>query len=395
VTNTYQDYFDLLGFKESSSIPGGVQNYDTENRYGYIGKYQFGEAALFDLGYYSLDNSDRNLFRNDWVGNWSGKNGITSKQDYLHNGAAQEIIVREWHDTLWGRITFLGLDKYAGQILNGNLITVSGMLAASHLIGTGSQSSDVAGLKGYLLSGAVFSPADGNGTTANEYMTVFQGYQTPFTANHDQSNIIEGGAGRDTLTGFGGDDVLIGKEALDSARYHGNAAEYHLAKRPDESWLIEHTNGGWEGSDALIDIERILFSNTALALDLNGNAGITAKILGAVFGPESISNKVYAGIGLHLLDNGMHFEELMQLAIETALGADATNHAMVVNLLYENVVGFAPSAEEAAYYVELLDHSIYTTASIGVMAADTPLNQANIDLVGLTQTGLEYWPVSA
>ena len=97
--------------------------------------------------------------------------------------------------------------------------------------------------------------------------------------------------------------------------------------------------------------------------------GITAKILGAVFGPESISNKVYAGIGLHLLDNGMNFEELMQLAIETALGADATNHAMVVNLLYENVVGFAPSAEEAAYYVGLLDHSIYTTASIGVMAA--------------------------
>lgn len=108
MTNTYQDYFDLLGFKESSSIPGGVQNYDTENRYGYIGKYQFGEAALFDLGYYSFDNSDHNLFRNDWVGNWSGKNGITSKQDYLHNGAAQEIIVREWHDTLWGRITFSG-----------------------------------------------------------------------------------------------------------------------------------------------------------------------------------------------------------------------------------------------------------------------------------------------
>ncbi len=395
MTKTYQDYFDLLGFKESSSIPGGVQNYDTQNRFGYIGKYQFGEAALFDLGYYGLDNSDRNLFRNDWVGNWSGKNGITSKQDYLQNGAVQEIIVRDWHDLLWGRIKFLGLDKYDGQVLNGNLITISGMLAASHLIGAGSQSSDVAGLKGYLLSGAVFSPADGNGTTANEYMNLFQGFQAPFTVDHSQSHIIEGGAGKDMLTGFGGDDILIGKGDIDTARYLSSAAEYNLEKRPNGTWLVQHKNNGPEGSDTLIEIERIQFSDTSLALDLDGNAGITAMILGAVFGPESLSNKAYAGIGLNLLDHGMHFEALMQLAIDTALGADATNHVAVVNLLYENVVGSPASAADAAYYVGLLDNGTHTVASIGVMAAETTLNQENINLVGLSQTGLEFLPVYA
>ena len=107
MVKTYQDYFDALGFKESSSIPGGVQNYDIENRFGFIGKYQFGEAALFDLGYYGLDSSDSNLFKNDWVGNWSGKDGINSKQDYLSNGAVQEIMVRDWHVLLWNRIQFL------------------------------------------------------------------------------------------------------------------------------------------------------------------------------------------------------------------------------------------------------------------------------------------------
>lgn len=395
MTKTYQDYFDLLGFKESSSIPGGVQNYDTQNRFGFIGKYQFGEAALFDLGYYALDNSDRNLFRNDWMGNWSGKNGIASKQDYLQNGAVQEIIVRDWHDMLWGRIKFLGLDKYEGQVLNGNLITISGMLAASHLIGAGSQSSDVAGLRGYLLSGAVFGPADGNGTTANEYMNLFQGFQTPFTADHNQPHIIEGGSGKDILTGFGGDDILIGKGEIDTARYHSNAAEYDLEKRPDGIWLVKHKNSGPEGSDTLIEIERIQFSDTSLALDLDGNAGITAIILGAVFGPESISNKAYAGIGLNLLDNGMHFEALMQLAIDAALGIDATNHVAVVNLLYENVVGLPPTAADAAHYVGLLDNGTHTVASTGIMAAETTLNQENIDLVGLSQTGLEYLPVYA
>ena len=394
MAKTYQDYFDVLGFKESSSIPGGVQNYDTENAFGFIGKYQFGEAALFDLGYYGIDKSDGNLFKNDWVGNWSGKDGINSKQDYLNNGSVQETIIYEWHDVLWGRIKFLGLDKYEGQILNDHPITISGMLAVSHLLGTGSQSSDVAGLKGYLQSGAVFSSEDGNGTTANEYIALFEGFQTPFVADHSKAEIISGGAGADVLTGFGGDDTLIGKEGTDAAIYLNNSAEYETKKNIDGAWTIKQNNRGSDGTDTLINIERIKFSDFSLALDLDGNAGITAKILGAVFGQESVSNKTYVGIGLNLLDGGMSYEALMQLAINAALGANAANYTAVVDLLYENVVGFPPSTADETYFVELLDSGAYTVASIGVMAADTALNQANIDLVGLSQTGLEYLSVS-
>lgn len=388
---TYQDYFDVLGFNESSSIPGGVQNYDTENAFGFIGKYQFGEAALFDLGYYGIDKSDGNLFKNDWIGNWSGKNGINSKKDYFNQGSVQETIIYDWHDILWARIKFLGLDAYEGQILNGHLITISGMLAASHLLGAGSQSSDTTGLRGYLLSGAVFSPEDANGTTANQYMTLFEGFQTPFVVDHSKAEIIPGGKGADVLTGFGGDDTLIGKENTDAAIYLNNSAEYDVEKNSDGIWTIKQKNSGSDGTDILVDIERIKFPDISLALDLAGNAGITAKILGAVFGRESVSNKVYAGIGLSLLDDGMSYEALMQLAINVALGANATNHTAVVDLLYENVVGFKPSAAEETYFVELLDSGAYTAASIGIVAAENALNQANIDLVGLSQDGLAYF----
>ena len=394
MVNAYQDYFDALGFKESSSIPGGVQNYDIENRFGFIGKYQFGEAALFDLGYYGLDSSDSNLFKNDWVGNWSGKDGINSKQDYLTNGAVQEIMVRDWHVLLWNRIQFLELEKYAGQTLNGQQITLSGMLAASHLIGAGSQSSDVAGLKGYLLSGAVFSPEDGNGTTANEFMTAFEDFQTPFFVDHSNAESIRGGAGRDILTGFGGDDTLIGEEGIDAAIYGSQFADYDIAQQSDEVWLIRQLNGGPDGKDIIAGIERVQFSDQVLALDFNGNAGLTAKTLGAVFGPEALSNQTFAGIGLNLLDDGMRYDALMQFAINAALGADATNHTAVVDLLYENVVGVVPSAADQAFYVDLLDTGVHTVASIGIFAAETVLNQENIDLVGLSQTGLAYLPVT-
>lgn len=395
MANTYQDYFDKLGVKESSSIPDGAQNYDAENPFGFIGKYQFGEAALFDLGYYGLDGSDSNLFKNNWIGNWSGKNGINSKQDYFNNGSVQEIIINDWHNILWGRIEFLGLEKYEGQILNGNLITFSGMLAASHLIGAGSTSSETSGLKGYLLSGAVFSPADGNGTTANEYMTLFSGFQTPFTTEHNKSEIIDGGTGKDVLTGLGGDDTLNGNENTDSALYSNNSAEYDKHKNPDGTWTLTHQNGGLDGTDTLKNIERVTFSDIALALDLNENAGTTAKTLGAVFGKESVANKTFVGIGLNFLDSGMSTEALMQFAINAALGENATNHNAVVDLLYKNVVGIAPSPTDKTHFVGLLDSGVHTIASIGMLAADSTLNEENIDLVGLSQTGLEYLFISA
>ncbi len=390
---TYQAFFDALGFRESSSIAGGVQNYHIENRFGFIGKYQFGEAALFDLGYYSVDRSDSNLFKNDWTGNWSGKSGIFSKQDYFNNGSVQEIIIQDWHSTLWSRIQKLELDQYAGQVLNGIPITASGMLAASHLIGAGSSSSDSAGLKGYLLSGAQISPQDGNGTSANDYMTLFADFATPFEIDDDKDYVIKGGTGHDILTGFGGNDALVGNDGIDIARYSGNTTDYVVSNHTDGTWSVEH-KVGTEGRDTLTQIERIEFADGARALDFDDHAGFVAKTLGAVFGKASISNKNFVGIGLNLLDEGISNEALMQLAMNEALGTEASNHNAAVELLYTNIVGTAPSAQEKSLYVEQLDTGVHTIASIGVWAADTTLNQENIDLVGVAQNGLDYLPVS-
>ena len=45
-------------------------------------------------------------------------------------------------------------------------------------------------------------------------------------------------------------------------------------------------------------IERIEFSDGGIAYDLDGYAGLVAKLLGAVFGFESVGNAKYVGIGL-------------------------------------------------------------------------------------------------
>lgn len=204
----------------------------------------------------------------------------------------------------------------------------------------------------------------------------------------DGDDILTGGGGNDSLNGSGGDDNLNGQEGIDVAIYAGSHDAFTLT-RNIISGVSVHDNASIEGTDTLKEIERISFSDVNLALDVDGNAGIAAKTLGAVFGTASIANKEYVGIGLELLDGGLSYGSLMELALSIKLGANA-NYNNIVNLLYINVVGNAPSLGDLNYYVELLQQGIYTQSSLGMLAADSAINAGNIDLIGLAATGLEF-----
>ncbi len=196
-----------------------------------------------------------------------------------------------------------------------------------------------------------------------------------------------GTPGSDVFTAVPGREQIDGLAGIDSVVLPQARGNYTLA--PSGSGYTVTAKDA-SGSYELTQVERLSFSNLRLAIDLNGNAGTTAKILGAVFGPTSITaHPDYVGVGLQLLDSGMSYEALIQLALDFRLGANAS-FGQVVDLLYGNVVGVAPPPEQRAFYIDLLQNKTYTTASLAVLAADTDLNQAHINLVGLAQTGLEY-----
>ncbi len=191
------------------------------------------------------------------------------------------------------------------------------------------------------------------------------------------NDVFSASAGQHSVSGGAGIDTLV----LGQAR---------AAFVVQHAGSLFNVNGGTPAAGyALSGVERLHFSDLRLALDLDGHAGQTAKILGAVFGAAAVANAEYAGIGLQLLDGGTTYEALMKLAIDVRLGANAS-HGAVVDLLYTNVVGVAPDATTRATYVALLDNGSYTPASLGVLAADTALNAAQINLVGLTDSGLPY-----
>ncbi|AOW12147.1 hypothetical protein LPB72_14330 [Hydrogenophaga crassostreae] len=163
---TYNEFLEKVAAKES----GG--RYDIANSIGYLGKYQMGESALIDSGYYQKDGTRKN----DWAGTWTGKDGVESKDDFLKSPNAQENAVKDYMKVQWGYIRHYGLDKYVGQTLSdGVKVTESGLLAGAHLLGVG-------GLKAYVTSDGKTDGKDGNGTPISSYVKKFGGFETPFEA---------------------------------------------------------------------------------------------------------------------------------------------------------------------------------------------------------------------
>ena len=160
-----------------------AMSYRSMNSLGFVG-YQFGEALLIDLGYY-----DDTVFygagaaTNTWDGTWTGKNGVTSLDDFM-SGAAQEVAIRETfgHNL---KIIENGLAQ-GGQSLQDFIgqtstffddgqpvevtLTLTGIMAAAHLRGA-------YGTLELLKAGAVSS--DEYGTSILRYVDQFGGYDTP------------------------------------------------------------------------------------------------------------------------------------------------------------------------------------------------------------------------
>jgi hypothetical protein len=85
----------------------------------------------------------------------------------------------------------------------------------------------------------------------------------------------------------------------------------------------------------------------------------------------------------------MTYEEVMQLAMDVALGANPSSSS-VVYLLWTNLLGPPTPDNDLSPYSTLIDNGTYTAAGLAVEAADHNFNTTNIDLIGLSQTGLEY-----
>lgn len=138
-----------LGFRESSN------NYSAVNQLGYLGKYQFGTAALEDRGYIKASASrtygQGALTRPD---SWTGKDGIKNREDFLRNTQIQESVMFEQLNANYNTLVRTKAISESSEKSE-----IAGMLSVSHLLGPG-------GANTWKKTG---TGSDANGVGGGEY----------------------------------------------------------------------------------------------------------------------------------------------------------------------------------------------------------------------------------
>jgi hypothetical protein len=139
--NFFIGYKEAIGFKESQG------KYKKINSLGYLGKYQFGIRTLKSIG-------------------------IHNRTAFLNSPKMQEkAFIALLSKNKWELRSII--KRYQGSMLNGTLITESGILAAAHLAGVGS-------VKKYFRYEGKRYFRDAYGTSLPSYMKRFGGYDTSF-----------------------------------------------------------------------------------------------------------------------------------------------------------------------------------------------------------------------
>lgn len=247
---------------------------------------------------------------------------------------------------------------------------------------------------GYQIDGMRFS----NGTTW-DVETVKALALRP--GGEDETLI--GSVQNDTWTPGPGDDTIDGGAGLDTASYLGNLIGYKLtlgATTTAPSTVTHlHTAFDGEGTDSLTNVERLKFAERSVALDVGAsqNAGQAALLIGAVLGKGALTaNPGLTGAVIGLLDSGLTLQALsgavMRLPIWGDLangGAGAANNTQIATYLLSKVYGTTqPDSAVLASAVASLEHD--PEGDFLWLLAQSQANQAQVDLVGLAQTGLQF-----
>lgn len=206
-------------------------------------------------------------------------------------------------------------------------------------------------------------------------------------------NLVSG-SGNDFLMGNEADNLMDGGAGLDTFATSGIRERYSLQAKGDV-WEIFDSEGT-DGTDSLINIERLNFSNMNLALDVSttGAAGRAAQIIGTVAYPL-IKASAVAGEIISLIDSGKSTAEIFQdalnnRAIENLAGS--SSNIDLARLVGRNVLGTEIDDEFAHALASNMIGSGGTLSQADFLVAVSihPLNQTHIEFLGLASTGLEY-----
>ena len=190
----------------------------------------------------------------------------------------------------------------------------------------------------------------------------------------------------DILRGYGGNDTLDGAGGRDTAFYDGPRANYSVGLVSNNFRVTDRA--GTEGTDTLLSVERIKFSDSSVALDINGTAGSAYRLYRAAF--DRAPDLPGLGFQINALDRG---QALASVAANFVASPEfrstygSLDDRQFVTQLYANVLDRAPDAGGLTYHINNLAHGMQR-GEVLMGFSESPENKAAV--IGTIQNGIEY-----
>ena len=190
------------------------------------------------------------------------------------------------------------------------------------------------------------------------------------------------------ITGSTGNDTLDGGAGTDTAMFSGNRVSYTVSKT-STGWAVSSTA---EGVDTLVNVERLKFADTAIALDTSGVGGQAYRVYQAAFNRTPDLGGL--GYWISVMDGGASLKAVAggfvgSAEFKSVYGASPTN-AQIVTRLYDNVLHRPGETGGYNFWLGVLDRRDGTVADVLAEFSESPENQAA--LIGVIGNGFPYTP---
>ena len=197
-----------------------------------------------------------------------------------------------------------------------------------------------------------------------------------------------GTATNDTFILEPGPHTIDGGTGVDLARYSGPFSNYLISITGNTVSITDKSVLG--GVDKLINVERVFFSDKAIAFDTAGNGGEAYRVYQAAFNRNPDMDGL--GFWMNALDQGATLKDVgsgfvSSAEFKAAYGENPSN-AEIVNKFYQNVLHRTGESGGIAFWNGVLDQHAATVAEVLVGFSESLENQ--VALIGVLQNGFAY-----
>lgn len=257
-------------------------------------------------------------------------------------------------------------------------------------IGGGPSAPWVAGNQLFFKPFALFQPGSYTLTLPQGAVTDLAG--NPYTGPEritfsTVAAVMVGGTGDDLLIGGKG-LRLEGGAGIDSVQLPGYADAYQIV-RGGGSTTVRHLETGV--TDTLSGVERLLFTQRGVALDIEGNGGQAYRLYRAAF--DRAPDLEGVGFWITQLDRGLSLQQVATAFIGSAefhsLYGSAPGDAQFVELLYRNVLHRVPDDGGYGFWMARLEDGIGREQVLAAFSESVENVAALQDLIG---NGFDYLP---